>query len=496
MVSINSFLNTITMYRLMLYFLLFLVVVAAGLSFLRILPYNGWDILLEAVYLATVCRITNEIFAKIFKVKTNIESPLISGFILALIMGPTSPLTNWMLLTAAGVLAMASKYILAWKGRHIFNPAAFGAVAVALLLGQGASWWIGSLQTFPFVFLGGLLILKKIRRWEMVGVFLLIQIATLSLDKLGIARNDGLNLLYSPILFFTFVMLVEPLTSPTTKKFQIIYGFVVAAATFVIPFVLPDTYYSLELSLLIGNIFSYMVSGSFRQVVILKEKKQLTHDVISFLFEPTRKFQFKAGQFLEWTLSHPKPDSRGVRRFFTIASSPTEEFVILASKFYDKPSTFKQTLHKMESGDEIVISGLGGEFILPVDTNKKLVFIAGGIGITPFRSMVKYMVDTKEQRDVILLFSNKTPEDIVFKEIFNDATKLGVKTVYVNTDKDGFIDEKLIEKEVDDWKDRTFYISGPEPMVEAFEKMIAGMGVPKVQIKRDYFPGYTETYQR
>lgn len=484
----------------MLYFLLLLVVVAAGMSFLGILPYKGVDILIQALFLVTVCKVVNNILAAIFKAKTNPESPLITGFILSLIIGPTPLLSGFIPLTAVAVLAMASKYMIAWRARHIFNPAAFGVLAVALLLNQGASWWIGSLQTFPFVLLGGLLVLKKIRRWEMVGAFLLLEIATLA----ALARDDVFgSLLRSPILFFALVMLVEPLTSPTTKKMQILYGLLVAVFTFIISKLFSEVYYGLELSLLLGNIFSYIVSRSFRQVMVLKEKKQLTKDVIAFLFEPTRNFQFRAGQFLEWTLSHSNPDSRGVRRFFTISSSPTEDFVMLTSKFYEKPSTYKQALQKLEPGDEIVISGLGGEFTLPEDPStpfgrsgqvKKLAFIAGGIGVTPFRSMVKWMLDNNEKRDVMILYSNKTEGDIEFRDIFDKAEKVGVSTIYVNTDKDGYIDAQMLRKQIPDYKERTFYVSGPEPMVEAFEGMLKGMGV--AGIKRDYFPGYTETHQK
>ncbi len=228
--------------------------------------------------------------------------------------------------------------------------------------------------------------------------------------------------------------------------------------------------------------------------MILKEKKQLTKDVIAFKFEPSRNFQFKPGQFLEWTLSHPKPDNRGVRRFFTISSSPTENFVMLTSKFYEKPSTFKQALQKLEPGQEIVISGLGGDFTMPDDTSKKLVFIAGGIGVTPFRSMIKFMVDKKEKRDIIMLYSNKTAGDIVFKDLFDKANDFGLGTVYVNTDVNGYIDAAVIRKQVPDFAERIFYVSGPEPMVEAFVNMLKGMGV--AGIKRDYFPGYTETHQK
>jgi len=493
MIFVSSLLNRVTMYFLMMWFLVCLVAVAAIESFLGILPYNGLDILVQAFYLVVVCKITNSILARFLKAKTNPESAIITGLILSLIFGPTSLFSNFIPLTALGVLAMASKYLIAWRARHIFNPAAFGVLASAVLFHQGASWWIGSLQTLPVILMGGILIIQKTRRWTLVGAFLLIEIATLIL----FARNDVsgvLSLLVnSPLLFFSFVMLVEPQTSPLRLRPQILYAILVAAFFYIFGNGLGFPY-PLEAALLVGNLFSYLACRSFRLTMILKEKKQLTKDVIAFKFEPSRNFQFKPGQFLEWTLSHPKPDNRGVRRFFTISSSPTENFVMLTSKFYEKPSTFKQALQKLEPGQEIVISGLGGDFTMPDDTSKKLVFIAGGIGVTPFRSMIKFMVDKKEKRDIIMLYSNKTAGDIVFKDLFDKANDFGLGTVYVNTDVNGYIDAAVIRKQVPDFAERIFYVSGPEPMVEAFVNMLKGMGV--AGIKRDYFPGYTETHQK
>jgi ferredoxin-NADP reductase/Na+-translocating ferredoxin:NAD+ oxidoreductase RnfD subunit len=486
----------------MLYYLIFLVAVVSILSFIRLLPYNGLDILGNAVYLSFVCWITNKILAKIQKVQTNPESALISGLILSLIFGPTNffTLSSFWIPALIGTAAMASKYLIVWRGRHIFNPVAFGALASALILNHGASWWVGGLSIAPFILIGGFLILKKIRRFEIVGAFLismtlLMVVITIfdgePFDLFVWLQGQATFLFVSPLAFFAMVMLVEPLTSPFKRSHQIAYAILVSLSFYLLGNVAP---YPLEASLLIGNIFAYIVNGSFRQVFTLRKIEKLSQDVIGFWFEPWKKFEFKPGQFLEWTLSHQHPDIRGIRRFFTIASSPLEDLVLLASKFYEKPSTFKQALIKLEPGDEIIAADLEGEFTLPNNLDTKLVFIAGGIGITPFRAMIKWILHNKEHRDVILLFSNKTKEDIVFEDIFKKAEQFGLKTIYINTDKNGHNDEKFINEKVPDFKERTFYISGPEPMVEIFEKMLGKMGLKKSQVKRDYFPGYSETY--
>lgn len=236
----------------------------------------------------------------------------------------------------------------------------------------------------------------------------------------------------------------------------------------------------------------------------LIEKLQFSDTIIGFVFQPKEKIDFQAGQFLEWILPHPNPDDRGVKRHFTISSSPTEDNLMLTTKFSTRSSSFKKALQQLKIGDEIEVGHVEGDFTLPDDPSAPLVFIAGGIGVTPFRSMIKFLFDTGQKRDITLLYSNKTPADIVFKDLYDDASaKVGFKVVYVLTDPappgwqgdSGFIDEAMIKQEVPDWQRRTFYVSGPEPMVEAFEKMLGEMGISEAHLKRDFFPGYTETHQ-
>jgi glycine betaine catabolism B len=204
---------------------------------------------------------------------------------------------------------------------------------------------------------------------------------------------------------------------------------------------------------------------------------------------------------MEWTLPHQNPDIRGNRRYFTIASSPTEDTIRLGIKFYQNGSSFKNALKVVDANSILVGGQLGGDFTLPKDTSKKLAFLAGGIGITPFRSMVKYLVDTREKRDVVLLYSNKVSSEIMYADVFDQGVKqAGLKTVYTLTDPNflpsgwkgrvGRVDQKMVEAEIPDWKERTFYLSGPHVMVTAFETILKEMGLPQRQIKIDFFPGF------
>jgi ferredoxin-NADP reductase len=169
---------------------------------------------------------------------------------------------------------------------------------------------------------------------------------------------------------------------------------------------------------------------------------------------------------------------------------------MMGVKFYPDPSTFKQHLLEMKRGDALFASQLSGDFVMPRDKGRKLVFISGGIGVTPFRSMLKYLVDRNEKRDIVHFFSNKRAADIVYEDIFDEAQRrLGIKTIYTITDPKspdytGHVDGDMIKTEAPDYLERYFYISGPRAMVLGFKETLSSLGVARSHIKTDYFPGF------
>lgn len=491
---IDDFLNQITMYRLVLYVLVGLILLASVFSFFEVLPFSPFAILFSALFLILVCWVTNRIFAKAFKVPTNLESVYITALILTLIITPAADFDDLVFLALVGVFAMSSKYILAINKKHIFNPAALSVALTALVINRSASWWVGSAWMMPVVLLGGLLILRKIRRFNMIAVFFLTSLVFIL--GFSILRENNILLVTqkilfdTPILFFALVMLTEPLTTPPTKKLQVLYGALVGFL-FTLDIQIGPIYLTPEVALLLGNIFSYIVSPKEKLILNLKEKSQIAPGTYDFVFGLKKKLAYIPGQYMEWTLSHQNPDSRGNRRYFTLASSPSEGTLRIGIKFYPNSSSFKKILVALKDGDRIIAGQRSGEFTLPKDPSKKLCFIAGGIGITPYRSIIKYLLDTGQKRDIILLYSNKAASDIVYKDIFDQANKqLAVKIIYVLTDKDGYINEQMIRNKVPDYQDRIFYISGPHSMVDTFEKILKEMGIKKAQIKIDFFPGY------
>lgn len=491
-------LYTITMYRLMLYFMIALLAAAAGLSALGVLPYSAWNIFWQTALFVAICWAANTLIARLLKIRPNIESSLITGLILAAIMGPLVWPRDIGVVAVAAIAAMASKYIFVWRRSHIFNPAAFGAVVSALAIGHPASWWAGGQELLPVIVVGGVILMQKIRRWHLIVSFLTTYIGLMTLDTVliqGGSVGDVIGLIQqlsfsSLLFFFAFVMLIEPLTAPQTNFRRVWFGAGVGLALFSLQRFVPSIPYSLELSLLAGNVFARIINPDFRQAFILRRKEMLDSVMGNFWFEPARPFVFVPGQFLEYTLAHPRADVRGVRRYYTIASSPTENEVLLATKFSQPGSTFKEALRQLNVGEEVVASKVAGEFVLPSSPSQKLAFIAGGIGITPFRSMVRYLLHTHQARDIILVYGARTEKELVFREIFEEARRrFGMKNVYAVTRP---IDEATIREAVPDLTERVFYISGPEPMVQGLTKLLITMRVPRKQIKRDYFPGYAE----
>ena len=496
--KIDDFLNGITMYRLVLYYLSALWLWAFALSVLGKLAFSPLALLFSLIIAVAISWIANLIFAHVFKAPTNVESLYITALILVLIVTPlqsSSYIQYFIFMSWVSLWAMASKYIFAIGKKHLFNPAAFAVALIALTLGQGASWWVGSLSILPIVLLGGILIVRKLKRYDLVFSFVFTAVITIFLGSVLSGRDPVAALtnalLNSPLLFFAFVMLTEPLTTPPTNKMQIWYG-ALTGFLFYPQMHIAGVYSTPELALLVGNIFSYAVSPKEKLLLILKEKIQVAQNTFDFVFATDRAINFSPGQYLEWTLPHAKPDDRGNRRYFTIASSPTEKEIKMGVKFYSEPSTFKKTLLSMKVGENLV---------LPKDKNQKLVFIAGGIGVTPFRAMLKYLLDKNEKRDISIFYANNSLEEIAYKDVFDRAQEdLGIKTVYCLTDSEkipadwtghcGRIDADLIKKEIPDFAQRTFYISGPRGMILAYQDVLKKLGVQEKQIITDFFPGF------
>lgn len=207
----------------------------------------------------------------------------------------------------------------------------------------------------------------------------------------------------------------------------------------------------------------------------------------TFFFKPERPLRYVAGQFIELTVPHDNPDNRGTKHWFTLSSAPGHELVSVTTKHADKPSTFKQTLWNLEPGEVVDMSEPMGDFVLPKDTSQPLVWVAGGIGITPFHSITQWLVDTNQERSIQFLYSVHTADELVFEKIFTQSFIDMQKLVAEPNLTAGKVNEK-----VGGIKGKQIFISGPEPMTEAIvEQFKKDFGMTQDQLITDYFPGYS-----
>ena len=144
----------------------------------------------------------------------------------------------------------------------------------------------------------------------------------------------------------------------------------------------------------------------------------------------------------------------------------------------------------MKPGDQIFASQLSGDFVMPRNKKQKLVFIAGGIGVTPFASMVRYLLSRGQQRDIGIFYAAQNSNQFAYTDLFARAENVGVKTFYLATEKDGYLTAEKIRAKLPDYASRLFYISGPNAMVENYKKMLLSAGVSHSKIRTDYFPGF------
>lgn len=208
-------------------------------------------------------------------------------------------------------------------------------------------------------------------------------------------------------------------------------------------------------------------------------------DTQSFYFEHPAQLRYVAGQFIEMYLPHDSVDSRGDKRWFTLSSSPSEELLCVTTKITSKRSSFKERLHQLKPGDSVSISEAMGDFVLPKDATIPLVFIAGGIGITPYRSMIAWLRDHQLTRDIQLIYSVRSHDYVAFSDV------LGQPFVTASMITDGTrLAAPELEARISDITDKHIYIAGPERMTEQIVADLESLGVSKYRMVTDYFPGY------
>jgi ferredoxin-NADP reductase len=227
----------------------------------------------------------------------------------------------------------------------------------------------------------------------------------------------------------------------------------------------------------------------------VKEIIPRTYNVTSFRFPRPATLNYKPGQYLFVTI---KSGGKNLSKTLSLSSSPTEKkHIEFTKKLTD--SEFSNTLRTLKVGDWATIDAPYGKFTFEGE-NEKIALLAGGIGITPFRSICKYCTDMRLTAKITLLYGNRSESDIVFKKELEEMEKQNenLKVVFMLNEASngwkgvtGVIDAGLVKKEVPDYKERVFYVCGPPPMVQAMEKLIRDLGLPQTQLRLEAFTGHT-----
>ncbi|MEK7472879.1 MAG: FAD-dependent oxidoreductase [Patescibacteria group bacterium] len=219
----------------------------------------------------------------------------------------------------------------------------------------------------------------------------------------------------------------------------------------------------------------------------LVKKMDEAKDTKSFFFTANEKLSWQAGQYLYLTLD-------GITKQFTIASSPTEKFIQVTTRIR-KESKFKKLLNKLQIGSTIKARGPFGSFVFPIINSSLLTincFIAGGIGITPFRAMIKNIIDNKIKKDIYLIYSNSDNE-FVFKKDLDKWKKENnfIKIDYIDTSVSGHLDKNSLNHYISDHSiSSVFWVVGPPPFVNAMEDILEKFRIPEDHVRTEKFIGY------
>lgn len=496
----DDLLNKITMYRTVLYGLFIISATAFVLSVFKVLPFTPLQLTCSLAVILVTSFVTHITLRKLFHVSTAYESWLISALILFLILQPSTTKAGLSVLALGSVLTVASKYVLTYRDHHIFNPVAIALVVLGLLGSGEIFWWVGSTALLPIVLLVGLAVARKTRKLMLSIICMVIIFITFALTATDNSANNAVQalILSGPLIFFVTIMFSEPLTTPGTKHAQYVYA-VLVGVLYGMQFKLGPVQPSAELALVAGNLVTLALKPG-RYKLILDNFHTQGSGVYEFVFKPNRRLQHKPGQYIEVTIPHKPVDSRGNRRFFSIVSSPAEDLFRLAVRVDpNHNSSFKRALFGLTKDDVVWAAHIAGNFTLPKNTSKPIVMIAGGVGITPFQSMVKDMVDSGQKRNVTLLYCADIPTAFGYVTELEKAKPLGVTTHCILTSKEipeswtgqtGPIDVAKLQQLCPDLRNSLVYVSGPPGMVKQLRKTTIKAGAKRHKIKTDYFTGY------
>jgi len=409
----------VSMYRLISISLVGLLLLSALFAAVGLIGYSPVGIAVTAVLAVSATLLATVMAAQTMKSIAHLESSIITGLLITFIVPPTLDTRDLLGVSVAGLIAGFSKYFLVYRSRHVLNPAATG-VTIAGLLGLTAGfWWIANPPMTAFILVSGLIIAWRSGTLPVALTGLGIGVGAVMIRLVGSGEplwgSAYLVLTSYPILFLALFMLTEPLTLPARRWAQLVVAAIVGIAV-ALPWSLSlggvGVSSSPELALVIGNLVALGLVVGTRTTrstnVSLTSSTTFGDRGLLLQFSLARPVSLQAGQWVELHLPHRKGDRRGQRRIFSIASAPgdatgTHPTLSIATTLATPGSSFKQSLANAPVGSAARITTVGGDFLLPTDPHTPLLFVAGGIGITPFISHLADLAKRQEHRDCVLI---------------------------------------------------------------------------------------------
>jgi len=494
-------LGRVTMYRLLTLGLSGLAVVALVLAATGTIVVEPVAVLVSGAVAVAASVASAWALALAFRTRPHTESAVLTGLILLFLFRPSLEPHYLGTLALAALLANLSKYLLAWRGRHVLNPAAAGALLVGLTGWDATTWWVADRWLLVPVLLLTAVVVVRTRRYALVGTFVAVAVVAVAVRLVveGAGPGDAVStaLVSYPILFLGGVMLTEPLTLPPRRWQQLVEAAVVGGLLAVSYHVGP-LYSTPEAALVVGNLlgFAWGQRGAVR--LTLTRSTLLTPRTVELGFRADRPVRFRPGQYVELTVPHARPDARGTRRVFSVSSAPAADELTVALTVPERASTFKRALAGLPVGARVRATGLGGDFLLPADPARPLLLVAGGIGITPFASQLAALAAAGERRDVVLVHAVTDHADLAYADVVR-AAGARVLVLSPTPERDGLpegwvhlgarrLDPGTLAEAVPDLAGRDAYVSGPPAMVDATRALLRRAGVRRV--RTDAFSGY------
>jgi len=444
--------------------------------------------------------ITSLVGTAVSGVRVHVESCLITGLILALLVWPAVSVEALVGTGLVGAGAGLSKVLVRARGRHLLNPAAAGALVaglvVAPVLGTAAPvWWVATPMLAPAVLVAGIVVLRRTGTGAVgiayVAAYLAVTLPRLVLSGESLLAASTTVVASHPVLMVAAFMVVEPLTQAPRRVARVAVA-LLAGAVAGAPFALGPLSTSPELAIVAGNLVTALVAAPRALALVVVGHSTPGPGAHEVVLRPARPLRWQPGQWVELDAGRVRPDGRGRRRVFSLVPAGPDA-VAVAFTVRDRPSAFKRALMAAPVGTRVRATTVGGDFLLPADPTVPVLMVASGIGVTPFVAQVEHA----GPRDMVLVLVCPTGMPPPYAR---RLARTRARVVVVSPEpvpglpprwtwhRGTRLTPAALESAMSDLPRRAAYVSGAPDLVRRARAVLREVGVRRV--RTDTFSGY------